>query len=151
MQNKHQKFFLLWVSQPPVRGGGGQVGWNKIPSLSKEIFLGLPLLCTSNHKCICGSVEIRVFTAAPTHATNHTRHRCLREHSVSHRLPLRLPTPTNQAKSAKKCIQAWTTFLASFHFLLEWRKPSERDWDEGGGVSAWLVSKLWSSQVRKYF
>ena len=36
--------FLIWVSQPPGRGGGGQAGWDKIPSLSKEIFLGLPLV-----------------------------------------------------------------------------------------------------------
>ena len=50
MQNKHQKKILLGVSQPPGRGGGGgggggggKAGWDKIPSLSKEIFLGLPL------------------------------------------------------------------------------------------------------------
>ena len=46
MQNKHQKiFFWLWVSQPPGRGvGGGQAGWSKRPSLSKDLFLGLPSL-----------------------------------------------------------------------------------------------------------
>ena len=51
MQNKHQKkFFLLSGSQPPGRGGG-QAGWSKRPSLSKEIFLGLPLvLYTKNIK-----------------------------------------------------------------------------------------------------
>ena len=40
MQNKHKKI-LFSVSQPP--GRGGQAGWDKIPSLSKEIFLRLPL------------------------------------------------------------------------------------------------------------
>ena len=32
----------MWVSQPP--GRGGQAGWDKIPSLAKEINFRLPLL-----------------------------------------------------------------------------------------------------------
>ena len=38
MQNKKK---IMWVSQPPVRGGG-QAGWDKIPSLAKGKFLRLP-------------------------------------------------------------------------------------------------------------
>ena len=42
MQNKHQKFFF-WCGCPNLRwGGGGQAGWDKIPSLSKELFVRLP-------------------------------------------------------------------------------------------------------------
>ena len=43
MQNKHQNFFLsCWC--PNVRGGGGgQAGWDKIPSLPKKIIGRLPL------------------------------------------------------------------------------------------------------------
>ena len=43
MQNKHQKNFLsCWC--PNVRGGGGgQAGWDKIPSLPKKIIGRLPL------------------------------------------------------------------------------------------------------------
>ena len=42
MQNKHQKKFVVGVPTSG-EGGGGKAGWDKIPSLSKEIFLGLPL------------------------------------------------------------------------------------------------------------
>ena len=44
MQNEHQNFFCCWC--PNVRGGGrggGQAGWDKIPSLAKEINFWLPL------------------------------------------------------------------------------------------------------------
>ena len=42
MQNKHQIFFLV-VGVPTFGEGGGQAGWDKIPSLPKKKFGGLPL------------------------------------------------------------------------------------------------------------
>ena len=47
MQNKHQKKIFV-VGVPTSREGGGQAGWSKRPSLSKEIFLGLPLAVITN-------------------------------------------------------------------------------------------------------
>ena len=43
MQNKHQKKNFCWGCPNLQGGGGGQAGWDKIPSLSKELIVGLPL------------------------------------------------------------------------------------------------------------
>ena len=49
MQNKHQKFFLV-VGVPTFgEGGGGQAGWDKIPSLPKKKFGRLPYLSVLVH------------------------------------------------------------------------------------------------------
>ena len=42
MQNKHPNK-ILDVGVPMFGEGGGQAGWDKIPSLSKEINFWLPL------------------------------------------------------------------------------------------------------------
>ena len=42
MQNKHQKKFFVGGVPTSREGGGGQAGWDKIPSLSKELIVGLP-------------------------------------------------------------------------------------------------------------
>ena len=72
MQNKHQ-FFLLSVSQPP--GRGGQAGWDKIPSLSKEIFLGLPLAPQSGALKITPHRDFHPIPY-PTHPLIAPRHFC---------------------------------------------------------------------------
>ena len=57
MQNKHQNFFLsCWC--PNVRGGGGgQAGWDKIPSLPKKKFGRLPLITEMTGDSLASAAE----------------------------------------------------------------------------------------------
>ena len=60
MQNKHRIFFLV-VGVPTFGeggGGGGQAGWDKIPSLPKKKFGGLPLAL---YVVLIYSVKIMIF------------------------------------------------------------------------------------------
>ena len=54
-QNKYQSYKYERNTAGKSARGGDQAGWDKIPSLSKEIFVGLPLVNVS--KLISGGEE----------------------------------------------------------------------------------------------
>ena len=100
--------------------------------------------CTLYLSWHCRTVKLR---SAYSRHPGHTAH-CLREHSVSHRLPLRLP-PTNQPKSPEfafleKCIRGAKYLNSDFSLS---RENQVREVGAGNGSPQSFDARRWDNFV----